>query len=95
MLETDYQFSTPIYSIQKPEWLSNITKLTDEYLKNALEDKIGKTHYKSLLVNDPKLKEVENFIGQTSIELLDTWGYDTKNYTMFFDEFWCYLRIGT
>ena len=88
MLETDYQFSTPIYSIQKPEWLSNITKLTDEYLKNAFEDKIGKTHYKSLLVNDPKLKEVENFIGQTSIELLDTWGYDTKNYTMFFDEFW-------
>jgi len=54
MLETDYQFSTPIYSIQKPEWLSNITKLTDEYLKNALEDKIEKTHYKTLLVNDPK-----------------------------------------
>ena len=35
MLETDYQFSTPIYSIQNLEWLSNITKLTDEYLKEC------------------------------------------------------------
>ena len=109
VMNTEWYFSTPIYSIMKPEWLSKITKATDKYIKNAYELKKpelkerkkflgnnnwlkvkdhGMSYHSTPLNGDPAFKELEEYIGATSINLLDEWGYDVSQYTPFFTEFW-------
>jgi len=34
-LRTDWYFSTPVYSIEKPEWLPAALKATDKYIDEA------------------------------------------------------------
>jgi len=109
ILNTDWHFSTPVYSINKPEWLSSAIKATDKYIKisqkNSQKDlkerkrilgnqdylKVkdhGMSYHSTPLNGDPGLKEMEQYVGATSYNLLDEWGYDMTKYTMFFTEFW-------
>jgi len=109
ILETSLHFSTPIYRIEKPEWLNSAIKVTDKYIKDAYKEKeplleqrekfLGKENYKKVkdhglsyhsghLNGEPELKELENYIGATTRNLLDEWGYDMSQYTVFFTEFW-------
>jgi uncharacterized protein (TIGR02466 family) len=109
MMATDWHFSTPMYFIDKPEWLSSAIKATDKYIKEAekksqtdlknrkkflgnknylkVKDH-GLSYHSTPLNGDPGLKELEAYIGATSWNLLDEWGYDMEKYTMFFTEFW-------
>ena len=109
MMATDYHFTTPMYFIDKPEWLSSAIKATDKYIKEAekksqtdlknrkkfLGNKTylkvkdhGLSYHSTPLNGDPGLKELQAYIGATSWNLLDEWGYDMEKYTMFFTEFW-------
>ena len=108
-LRTDVYFSTPVYVIEKPEWLPNAIKATDKFIDQAYkreapklkerEKFLGKKDFKKVkdhgmsyhstpLNGDPGLKEMEAYIGATSLNLMDEWGYDMAQYTMFFTEFW-------
>ena len=46
------------------------------------------SYHSTPLNGDPGLKELEAYIGATSFNLLDEWGYNMDQYTMFFTEFW-------
>jgi len=46
------------------------------------------SYHSTPLNGDPGLKELESYIGATSWNLLDEWGYNMDQYTMFFTEFW-------
>ena len=35
ILNTSWYFSTPVYSIMKPEWLKPAIKATDKFIKDA------------------------------------------------------------
>ena len=48
----------------------------------------GMSYHSTPLNGDPKLKELEQYIGATSWNLLEEWGYDMEKYSMFFTEFW-------
>ena len=48
----------------------------------------GWSYHSTPLNGDPYLKELEQYIGQTSLNLLSEWGYDMEQYKMFFTEFW-------
>ena len=48
----------------------------------------GLSYHSTPINGDPGLKELEQYIGLTSQNLLDEWGYDMKQYSMFFTEFW-------
>ncbi len=109
-MQTDWYFSTPVYSIMKTEWLKSAIKTTDKFIDEAYkrEQKAtlkerkkflgnkdylkvkdhGMSYHSSPLNGDPGLKELEQYIGATSLNLLDEWGYDMKKYSMFFTEFW-------
>jgi hypothetical protein len=108
-LRTDVYFSTPVYVIEKPEWLPNAIKATDKFIDQAYkreapklkerEKFLGKKDFKKVkdhgmsyhstpLNGDPGLKEMEAYIGATSLNLMNEWGYDMAQYTMFFTEFW-------
>jgi len=116
-LITDWYFGTPVYIIEKPEWLPSAIKATDKFINEAykiespkLKDRekfLGKKDFKKVkdhgwsyhstpLNGDLGLKEMESYIGQTSWNLLDEWGYDMNIYTMFFTEFWVqeFAKVG-
>ena len=35
IMNTDWHFGTPVYRIEKPEWVTKLNKATDKYIKNA------------------------------------------------------------
>ena len=109
VLQTDHYFSTPVYTIMKPEWLPSVIKATDKFIDESYKRKKpelkarkqflgnkdylkvkdhGMSYHSTPLNGDPGLKELESYIGATSRNLLDEWGYDMDQYTMFFTEFW-------
>ena len=49
---------------------------------------IGMSHHSTSLINDPKLKEFQSYIGMKSWEILDHMGYDMSGYELFWTEFW-------
>ena len=109
IMQTDWYFSTPLYSIMKTEWLKPAIKATNKYIDEAYERlkpqlkerkkllgnkdylKVkdhGMSYHSTPLNGDPGLKELEQYVGSTSLNLLDEWGYDMEQYKMFFTEFW-------
>jgi len=108
-LMTDVYFGSPIYEINKPEWLNQTNKICDGYIKEAYNienprmkerEKIlnkedlakvkdhGISYHSVPLTNDPNLKDLREFIGNTACNILDSQGFDMSQHTMFFTEFW-------
>ena len=52
LMDTSYNFSTPIYRIEKPEWLLPAIKATDKYIKKSEQTMQQET-----------LKERKKFLG--------------------------------
>ena len=46
------------------------------------------SHHSTSLVGDPDLKELQEYIGSTSWNVLDHMGYNLTNYELFWTEFW-------
>ena len=109
IMNTDWHFGTPVYTIEKPEWVSSAIKATDKYIKaseksmqKSLKERKkflgnkdylkvkdhGLSYHSTPLNGDPDLKELEQYIGATSWNLLNEWGYDVEKYKVFFTEFW-------
>jgi uncharacterized protein (TIGR02466 family) len=108
-LETGIYFGSPIYLIEKPEWINQINKICDQYIKDAYsrekpfikerENFLGKkdfakikdhgmSYHSTSILNDTRIKELQDFIGITSYNILDSQGFDMSLYKMFFTEFW-------
>jgi len=104
-LSASVYFSTPVYSIEIPEWVEHVNKVCDKYIKAAKDNnkqvikdreklvkkKIGDhgmSHHSTSLINDPDLKEFQDYIGKTSWNCLDHMGYDLSQYELFWTEFW-------
>ena len=104
-LQASVYFSTPVYSIEIPEWIDHVDKVCNTYIKAAKENNkkvikdrekelgkkigdFGMSHHSTSLVGDPDLKELQDYIGATSWNVLDHMGYDLTNYELFWTEFW-------
>ena len=104
-LTSSVYFSSPVYSIEIPEWVDDTNKICDKYIKDSRKNNIktikereqkfgkkigdhGMSYHSLSLVGDPALKELQEYIGSTSWNILDHMGYDLKNYELFWTEFW-------
>ena len=90
ILET--YFSTPIYTINKPEFLDSVKKVSKKKLK-AVKKEIGFNKDHPVIMTDsffdhPKLEEFSSFIAQTSWGILSSQGYDVDNMGITFSEMW-------
>lgn len=99
-----FYFQTPIWIAEAPMFLKNAIKLTDKYIKKAdklLKDKLknepkwkkdigtfGLSKHSESFSQDPKAKDLVEFIGQRSYEFLDWQGFDLRNHSLHFTEFW-------
>jgi hypothetical protein len=100
-----YYFSTPIYTIEKPEWVDSIDKACEKYILAAqkhhqktlnlrsikLKKDIGDhgfSYNSSSLINDPALKQLQDYVGLNSWLILNEMGFDVSKYEMYWTEFW-------
>ena len=99
-----FYFQTPVWIAEAPMFLKSAIKLTDKYLKKGeklLKDKMkndpkwkkeigdfGLSNHSESFSQDPKAKDLVQFIGQRSYEFLDWQGFDLKNHSLHFTEFW-------
>ena len=102
--KSEFYFSTPIWVAQAPMFLKSMTKLTDKYIKKAdklLKQNLkkepkwkqaigdfGLSRHSESFSNDPQAKEFVDFCGARSFEFLDWQGFDLRNHSLHFTEFW-------
>ena len=97
-------FKCPIWFADEPKYVKKLNKASDKYIKESqknLKESINKRNKKfgnkgdmghvfhsTSLINDPKFKELQTYIGATSNNLLIEMGFDLTNYTVFITEMW-------
>ena len=91
-------FGTPIFSMEKPEWVEKTNKICQPHLdeshevaKNRIKKSgtdFGHVYHSSNIQDDPKLKYLVDFIGSTAWNLLDRWGADLSNHTLVYESMW-------
>ena len=52
------------------------------------KDDFGWSYHSGPIFNDPKLKELHDWVGATSHNFLDSMGYDLSNHTLYYTESW-------
>jgi uncharacterized protein (TIGR02466 family) len=94
--QVDNYFHTPIWVFNKSEWLDKINKVCDKYIKAAYKrdekhkDDFGWSYHSnsSEFLEEPKLKELHDWVGATANNFLDFMGYDLSNHTLYYTESW-------
>ena len=97
-------FKCPIWFSKEPNFVDDLNKASDSYIETAKKnlkkdidkrnkkfgDKgdMGHVFHSTSLVGDPAFKELQDYIGATSHNLLVEMGYDLKDYAIFTTEMW-------
>ena len=92
-------FTTPIWSTSIPEWVNNVNEACKPYLDEAHErhsedvkknkgDDFGLVYHSTNIQYDHKLETLANYIVGTSFNLLDSWGYNLTDHSIFYDSMW-------
>ena len=97
-------FKCPIWFADEPKYVKKLNKASDKYIKEAQKrlkpdiykrnkkfgnkGDMGHVFHSTSLINDPKFKELQTYIGATSNNLLIEMGFDLTNYTVFITEMW-------
>ena len=97
-------FKCPIWFADEPNFVDDLNKASDSYIeyakKNLKKDidkrnkkfgdkgDMGHVFHSTSLIGDPAFKELQDYIGATSHNLLAEMGYDLKDYAIFTTEMW-------
>lgn len=92
-LDQWHYFTSPVYTVQKPEFLEDALTVCNTELKNAHDQRETNEIYPvtmtGQLLENPKLEQLITFIGDTGWHILATQGYAMDNFVLNFTEFWC------
>ena len=91
-------FSTPIYITEKPEWVSDTNKFCQPYLDEShlahqseverLGNDFGLVYHSTSIEDDPNLKYLTDWVGQTAHKVMTEWGADLSNHTLIYESMW-------
>lgn len=91
MIEHHY-FTSAVYSVQKPEYLKDVNKISREYVNRIKKtnklDEVYPVYMTENMFTDPRLSEFVNFIGFLAGDILARQGYNMSNYNIIFYEMW-------
>jgi len=103
-LKLENHFTTPIWLGEQPDFVKELNKASDPYIKKAKirdSDKLNKRNKKfgdkgdlgyvfhsTTLIGDPDFKKLQDYVAGTSHNLLNELGYDLKEYQIFLTEMW-------
>ena len=99
----DY-FKCPIWFADEPKFVDDLNKASDKYIdaskKNMESDidkrnklngttgDLGSVYHSTTLIGDPEFKELQDYIGATSYNLLMEMGFDLRGHQVFTTEMW-------
>ena len=97
-------FKCPIWFADQPAFVDDLNKASDSYIETAKKnlkkdidkrnkkfgDKgdIGSVFHSTTLIGDPNFKQLQDYIGATSYNLLNEMGFDLSNFEVFVTELW-------
>lgn len=85
-------FTTNVYTVKKPEFLSAVSETAEDFLKAARErislDEIYPVIMTDNLFSDSRVEPFLSFVGNTAWNILDSEGYDMSMYVLRFSEAW-------
>ena len=103
-LQLEEYFKCPIWYADEPKFVKKLNKASDKYikisqknLKKQIDDRnkkfgdkgdMGHVFHSTSLINDPKFKELQDYVGATAHNLLGEMGFDLTNYQVFTTELW-------
>ena len=103
-LNLEQYFSSPVWWADETKFIKKLNKASDKYIKDAQKrlkkdidkrnkefgDKgdMGHVFHSTSLIGDSKFKELQDYIGATSYNLLLEMGFDLTNYQVFITEMW-------
>ena len=98
-LSLEQYFSCPIWFADAPEFVKDLNKASDKYIETAKKnlkkdidernkkfgDKgdMGNVFHSTTLIGDPNFKQLQEYIGATSHNLLGEMGFDLTNFQVF------------
>lgn len=91
-INVELHFNTPIYFIQKPEFLDSVIQVSEEYLeKQHQKNKVDKIYPLIMTDNfysDERISEFTQFIGVSAWNILNDQGYYMEDKDVVFTEMW-------
>jgi uncharacterized protein (TIGR02466 family) len=103
-LNLEEYFKCPIWFADEPKYVNQLNKASDKYIKESKKnikkdiskrnkkfgDKgdMGHVFHSTSLIGDPKFKDLMEYVGATSQNLLGEMGFDLTNYQVFITEMW-------
>lgn len=90
-LEAAYHFCTPIYRIERPEFLVAVTEVSEEYLAQQRKQPIDEIYpvvMSGSYYADPRLADFAEFIGMSAWNILTEQGYAMHDKIVSFTEMW-------
>lgn len=92
MLDQWHYFVSPIYSIKKLEFLSNVLEASNDSINAYLsENSIDSTYpvVQTGISDDQRILPLLNYTVNTAWNLLDEQGYNMEGLSTYFTEVWC------
>jgi len=93
IIEPWHYFTSPVYNFKKPEFLKSAKEVCMEKLaevkKTTKLNEIHPLYNTNFLQNDERIKELVDFVLETSWKILDSQGYNMDLYQMELYDFWC------
>lgn len=91
LFESQY-FSSPVYSLSKPEFLTVVKPIFDEYIKvqknTATLNEFNPAFQSTNMIDDSRLSEIVQFIQTTGWHILASQGYDMQLYDIVVADLW-------
>ena len=97
-------FKCPIWFADEPRFVNDLNKASDKYIRKAkkvlksntdqrnklykTKGDLGNVYHSSSLIGDPAFKQLQDYIGATSHNLLVEMGFDMSDYKLFTTEMW-------
>lgn len=89
-LQEQHYFSTPFYTVRKPEFLEAVKAVSDRYIVQA-QERMGDEYVTLMTGNfahEPELAAFSQYVSQTTWNILASQGYAMEKMVTYFMEMW-------
>jgi uncharacterized protein (TIGR02466 family) len=92
VLQESIYFPTSVYQVKRVDFLDQVSKTADKYLKKAKKTQKFNNLYPVFqtdnMYEDPAIEDFINFVGTTAETILVAQGYKMDDMEIFFNEMW-------
>ena len=103
-LKMEEHFKCPVWFADVPKFVDDLNKASDKYIDasrktlqpdidkrnkvNKTKGDLGRVYHSTTLIGDPNFKDLSNYVGATSYNLLMEMGFNMSGHQLFTTEMW-------